>query len=106
MTHPDEIAAVRRMVPDKAGPDQMFDDLEIEAYLGDNDGNVKLAVASIWEALAGNHLLTFKANVRADDGHVTSHQQSALFLERAAALRKEALEEIEGAWSLVGGERC
>lgn len=92
------------MIPDPAGADQMFTDNEIFGYLTDNEEHVKLAVAAIWEALAGKHLLLFKANVSSDDSSVSSSTQSRLYLERARALREEALSEIALAWTLAGGE--
>jgi len=96
-----QIASMRRRIPDLDC--SLFSDYDLEGYLEDNEGNVKLAVASVWEAMAGSHLLLFKANVRSDNESVTASEQSKLYLERARALRAEALDELYP-WRLVGGE--
>ena len=100
----ESIASMRRMIPDPSGSDQMFSDGELTGYFTDNREHVKLAVAAVWEALAGKHLLLFKANLRSDDGSVTSSAQSELYLRRARELRNEALSELNLHWTLAGGE--
>lgn len=95
---------MRRMIPDPSGADQMFNDAELLGYFADNREHVKLAVAAVWEALAGRHLLLFKANLRSDDGSVTASAQSELYLRRARELRAEALAELNTHWTLAGGE--
>ena len=98
-----DIDWLRRSIPDLDSA--LFDDATLTAYLGDVDNQKEYALANIWEAIAGSHLLLFKANVRADDGTVTASEHAKLYLQRAADMRKRADALYDG-WSLVGGENA
>ena len=96
-----EIEILRRRIPDLDA--ELFSDFSLSDFLDDEDGNWKLALASVWETIAHNHLLLYKVNVRSDDAMVTASTTSALYLKRAAELRDQVLEEMHP-FSIVGGE--
>lgn len=96
-----EIATLRRRIPDTDA--KLFTNEELAGFLDDEDGSWRLALASIWESIAGSHLLLFKVNVRSDDSTVTASVTSGLYLRRAAELRAQVAEE-GSPFAIVGGE--
>lgn len=101
----DKIAEVRALIPDPMGAGQRFTDSELETYLELADDNVFLATALALEALATVIALQIKANVRSDDSSVTLNSSVAELRRRAAQLRQDSLDLVEG-FRLVGGETC
>ncbi len=97
-----DIGKVRLQIPD-IDENPLFTDEEIQVFLDIEDGDIKGALALALETIAGDHLLTYRFNVRSDDATVTASETAKLLVDRATRARKEAAAYSVG-FSIVGGE--
>jgi len=74
----DQIGRVRMNIPDKVEADAFWTDEEIQAFLDQEDSNVKRATAAALEAMAS------------DEAYVQKQAVSRALLERAKLLREQA----------------
>ena len=85
----DQIGRVRMNIPDKVEADAFWTDEEIQAFLDQEDSNVKRATAAALEAMASDEAYVQK-QVSLMDISTNGPAVSRALLERAKLLREQA----------------
>lgn len=85
-----DIGRVRLLINDTNTTAEVFSDLEVQALLDLEGGNVKLAAAQALDTIADDEALTSKA-IRSQDLTTDGAKVAAILRARAASLRAEAL---------------
>lgn len=101
MATPEQIAALRVLIPDNTEP-YMFEDAELAVFIDSNSGDLNLAAADALESIVNQMALTGKfTRVRTDDLQVSEEDTVAWFRSKAAGFRAKAEQQANEDFRVV-----
>jgi hypothetical protein len=100
-----DIGKVRLLIPDRVSADAVFNDEEIETFLGVEGDNVKLAAALALETIAADEALVQKVQ-RTLTEETDGAKLAKALLDRASGLRNQSQQGVSASLMAGPGRRA